>query len=429
MTTSASVRPAPRYAVFVEAPFTGAGQDCARFLLEQGVTPIVLASRPEAMPASLLHDFAGLGVEIRRCDTDSADAIVAVCRELAARGELVGVTSVYEYYCDMGAEVAARLGLAGPDPAAVAVCRSKAAMRRAMAQVPGLNPDFVVCASVEAAVGAAAEVGYPVVVKPVDLTGSLFVRRCDTAEQVAEITRQVMELGEYLGHAVEPAVVVEECVVGAEYSAEVMHGKVLGLTEKICSAPPLFLEMGHVFPAPVGGDLERLLVTKAEQAVKAIGVTWGPAHVELKLTGDGSDARVIEVNGRIAGDRIPELVRIASGVEITRLHMTALLGGAPDLTLTCEQTAAVHFLMLEPSGRLDAIDGIAEAEAMEGVHEAHLRPGVQPGLVYEANGSNRDRSAWIIAEGADRDEALGRARAAGARLTFTWSAADPAGVR
>uniref|UniRef100_A0AAU3GS98 ATP-grasp domain-containing protein n=1 Tax=Streptomyces sp. NBC_01401 TaxID=2903854 RepID=A0AAU3GS98_9ACTN len=410
-----------RFVVFIDSPWTGAGQDCARFLLERGVTPVIIAADPAALHPSLLHDYAELGVEIRACDLESADAVVAFCRELETHGELVGVTSVYEYYCDLGAQVAARLGLAGPDPEAVAICRSKAAMREAMSGTPGLNPLFQVAESPEEAVAAAEAIGFPVVVKPLDLTGSLYVRRCETAEDVAAITDEVMKLGAYLGHPVAAKVIVEECVLGAEYSAEIVHGKILGLTEKIGSEPPLFLEMGHIFPARLPAEQEQILLNKAELAVKAIGVTWGPAHVELKLTADGTDARVIEVNGRIAGDRIPEAVRIASGVDICRLHMTALLGGTPDLTLNCDRTAAIHFLMLEASGHIDAIDGVAEAQALEGVHEVHLRPGVQAGITYEANGSNRDRAAWIIAEGADRDEALGRARAAGDKLAFTWS--------
>lgn len=414
----------PRFVVFVESPLTGAGQDCAKFLLEQGVTPLVLAASPDSMAPSLRCDFADLNVEIRSCDTRSVDAVVAACRKIEAEGELVGVTSVYEYYCDIGAEVASRLGLAGPDPAAVTACRSKASMRRAMAGTPGLNPLFRLCASREEAVTTAAEFGFPVVVKPLDLTGSLWVRRCDSTDQVAAITEEIMWIGEYLGQKVTPQVVVEECVPGDEYSAEVMHGQVLGLTEKICSEPPFFLEMGHIFPAPVSGARERLLLEKVEQAVKAIGVTWGPAHVELKLTADGEDARVIEVNGRIAGDRIPELVRVASGVDMCRLHMTALIGGTPDLTLDCDRTAVVHFLMSASLGRLDAIDGVAEAESTEGVHEVHMRPGVQPGMVYRANGSNRDRAAWVIAEGAGRDEALSRAKEAGQKLVFSWSPLD-----
>ncbi|MEU3879601.1 MULTISPECIES: ATP-grasp domain-containing protein [Streptomyces] len=411
----------PRYVVFIDSPWTGAGQDCARFLLEQGITPLILAADPAHLHPSLLHDYAELGVAIHACDVDSADAIVAFCDDLATRGEVVGVTSVYEYYCDMGARVAARLGLAGPAPEAVAICRSKSAMREAMAPVPGLNPLFRVAESPEEAAAAADAIGYPVVVKPLDLTGSLFVRRCENAEDVTAITAEVMGLGEYLGHEVTPKVIVEECVLGAEYSAEIVHGKVLGLTEKIGSEPPLFLEMGHVFPAALPGEQERLLVEKAELAVKAVGITWGPSHVELKLTADGKDARVIEVNGRIAGDRIPEAVRIASGVDMCRLHMTALLGGAPDLTLTADRTAAIHFLMLKSSGHLDAIDGVEEALALEGVREVHLRPGVQAGIDYRANGSNRDRAAWIITEGADRDQALARAHKAGDTLTFTWS--------
>jgi biotin carboxylase len=415
-----------RYVVFLESPWTGAGQDCARFLQSQDVTPIILSKDPEHLHPSLRLDYTQLGVEISRCDTGSADAIIATCKELGERGELVGVTSVYEYYCDMGAHVAARLGLAGPDPAAIAACRSKEAMRLAMAAVAGLNPPFEACASVQAAVATAERIGFPVVVKPIDLTGSLFVRRCEDAAQVAAATREVLDLGEYLGHTVAPRVVVEECVPGAEFSAEIMHGRVLGLTEKICSPPPLFLEMGHVFPAELPVDLRQMLVAKAEQAVQAVGVTWGPAHVELRLTEDGADARIIEVNGRIAGDRIPEAVRVASGVDMCRLHMIALLGGEPDLSLTCDRTAIVHFLMLAPSGRLASIEGMADAQTLPGVHEVHLRPGVQAGMVYQANGSNRDRAAWIIAEGADRTEAVARATAAGESLTFVWEPAETA---
>jgi len=420
---------ATRIVAFIETPWTGAGQDCARYLLEHEVTPIILSKDPAHLHPALLADFAELGVRIDRCDTDSVDAIVSACTELKREGELVGVVSVYEYYCGIGAEVAAILGLPGPDPAAAHACRSKQASRQAMASVPGLNPEFEICAGAEAAVLAAGRLGYPVVVKPVDLTGSVHVRRCDSPDAVRELTETILGLGSYLGHDVVAKVMVEECVPGTEFSAEVMHGRVLGLTQKISSPPPHFIEMGHVFPAAVDEAISALLTAKAEQAVKAVGIVWGPAHVELKLTAEGTDARVIEVNGRVAGGRIPELVRIASGVDLCAIHMESLLGGSPDLTVECERTAVAHFVLLSPAGALTDVLGIELAASRPGVHEVRLRPGVQVGMTYEPNGSNRDRAAWILAEGANAVEAMERAEAAGQLLDFVWDGAvDPVTV-
>lgn len=427
MTSQASAA-ITRFVAFIETPWTGAGQDCATYLQGRGVTPIILSKDPEHLHPALLADFAALGVEIRRCDTDSVDAMVAACRDLSREGELAGVTSVYEYYCALGAEVAARLGLPGPDPAAAHACRDKQRSRELMAAVPGLNPEFEICDSADAAVRAAGRIGFPVVVKPIDLTGSVHVRRCDTTGDVVELTELILGLGSYLGHEVAARVVVEECVPGPEFSAEVMHGRVLGLTQKLSSSPPHFIEMGHVFPAAVDTATAERLAGKVEQAVKAVGITWGPAHVELKLTADGADARIIEVNGRVAGGRIPELVRIASGVDLCAIHMDSMLGGTPDLTLECERTAVAHFVMLEPAGRLADVLGLELAARQEGVHEVTLRPGVQVGMTYEPNGSNRDRAAWIVAEGADAAEAFARAKAAGGLVEFVWDgAADPAG--
>ena len=75
-----------RFVVFIDSPWTGAGQDCARYLMEQGVTPIIVATDPAALHPSLLHDYAELGVEIRACDVDSVDAVVDFCRELGTQG-------------------------------------------------------------------------------------------------------------------------------------------------------------------------------------------------------------------------------------------------------------------------------------------------------------------------------------------------------
>ena len=56
------------------------------------------------------------------------------------------------------------------------------------------------------------------------------------------------------------------------------------------------------------------------QALRALGLGWGPAHVELRLTQDGP--RIVEVNPRLAGGMIPRMVEEALGIDLIE-HVVA----------------------------------------------------------------------------------------------------------
>ncbi|SDK20970.1 Biotin carboxylase [Actinopolyspora mzabensis] len=411
-----------RVVVFVESPLTGAGTDAARLLAAEGVETVVLVAAPERLPEYLVRQYGEAGAELRRCDTADTAAVLAECRRIAATGKLLAVTSLYEYYTVRGAEVAAELGLPGPAPAAVRNCRSKSAMRHALDGVANLNPAFGICETVGEAVATASDIGFPVVVKPTGLTGSVYVRRCDTPEEVQRISRTILELDEYLRIPVDPQVAVEEHVAGPEFSAEVFDGEVLGLTEKRCGPPPNFIEMGHLFPADAPEHVRRLVTETARHAVSTLGLDWGAAHVEVRLTSSGDDARVIEVNSRLAGDRIPELVRLARGIDMTGLQVDALLGRPRHARPDRDQYAAVAFQLAPESGRLTAVEGIRQVEQLPGVVEVHHRIGI--GQVHQANGSNQDRAAWVIAVGDSGHQAISRAEAAARELRLAWDPAD-----
>ena len=89
------------------------------------------------------------------------------------------------------------------------------------------------------------------------------------------------------------------------------------------------------------------------QALAALGLGWGPAHVELRLTATGP--AVIEVNPRLAGGMIPDLVRSATGIDL--IAATVANGGRPAGaagTPSRAAGAAIRFLVAERSGRFVA---------------------------------------------------------------------------
>src|SRR5207237_1315667 len=134
---------------------------------------------------------------------------------------LAGVVTSSEYFVAVTARAATRLGLPGADPGAVERCRDKRCQRAALAGSGVAVPAHFPAATPEEAVTAALSIGFPVVVKPADGTGSRGVRLCCDPAEVRDhtaglLTRRRNERGQ----PTIPAVLVEEYVEGPEFSVE-----------------------------------------------------------------------------------------------------------------------------------------------------------------------------------------------------------------
>ena len=261
--------------VLVESNTTGSGRlfcSCARQL---GLRPVMLARDPARYPYVAADD-----IDYRVTDTGTAAGVLAACRDLG--GPVAGLTSSSEYFIATAAQAARALGRPHPAPGAVRACRDKHAQRVTLSAAGVGGPAFAAARSPDEAVAAAARIGYPVVVKPASGTGSIAVRRCETP---AEVRAAV----EYAFAGPDPAlppqhtVLVEEYLVGPEYSAELIDDQVVGITAKRLGGEPYFVEIGHDFPAPLAAADAKSVGETAVAAVRALGLGWGGAHVELRL--------------------------------------------------------------------------------------------------------------------------------------------------
>ena len=158
------------------------------------------------------------------------------------------------------------------------------------------------------------------------------------------------------------ALLVEALVEGPEFSVEVFSGRVIGITRKHLGAPPAFVEAGHDYPAVVSADVARALTAAVTRGTELLGLGWGPLHWELRM--QGGRAWAIEVNPRLAGGFIPELVRHAEGIDLIRETLRLVVGQAPELDPARHRHASIRFLFAPGAGRLDAAAGIEAARAM-----------------------------------------------------------------
>jgi len=388
----------------VESNTTGSGRQFCQVAAARGLRPVVLAHDPGRYPY-LAED----GIEHVRCDSSDPAAVFAVCDKLAADpAGLAGVTSSSEYFIALAARSAERLGLPAADGAAIERARRKDLQRAVLSQAGVPVPRYVAADSEQAAVRAAARIGFPVVVKPVTGSGSVGVTLCHDADRVRQCSRELLgATRNERGLAMPSLVLVEQYVTGREFSVELFAGEVVGVLAKHLGTAPYFVETGHDFPAALPPGEERALIDTARAAVSALGVGWGATHTELRLSDAG--AFVIEVNPRLAGGMIPSLLRAVTGRDVIDLAVARSTGEPPGPRQDARGShAAIRFLLAPRDGLLTAVSGLDEASRADGVEAVQVT--ARLGANLATTHSFQDRIGYAIAVGPDAATAAGRAR-------------------
>ncbi|MFG2602139.1 pyridoxal-phosphate dependent enzyme [Streptomyces sp. NPDC048514] len=384
-----------KFLIFIESNTSGTGMEALRTARELGLRPVLITGKPER--------YAGLdetGSEIVVCDTNSPAELRTVIQERFPRQSIAGLTTTSDFYVPVTAELTDWLDLPGNSAGSVAACRNKDVTRSVLWAAEVGQPKYAVVTDVDEVAKAVAEIGLPCVVKPSDDSGSNNVRLCADVDEAREMAARILAVRTNVrGQPAARTVLVEEFVQGDEYSVETFtHDGVttcVGVTAKSVTAGPYFVETGHVFPAPLPAHAANELAETAIAALAAVGWRSGAVHTEVKLTAAGP--RVLEINPRLAGGMIPELIRQAVGSDLLEQQLRAATDLPVDLTATRDGYAAIRFLLPDRAGVLSGVEGVEAALATPGVTRVAVtaRPGTAVNLVENAYG----RIGYIIAAG------------------------------
>jgi cysteine synthase A len=402
-----------RTMLFVESNTSGTGMTALTTAAAAGLRPVLLTSDPDRYAG-----LDGTGCDVLRCETNDIRAVRAAVTRRFRPGDLAGVTTTSEYYLPVTAALAEELGLPGNDTAAMALCRDKAAVRDLLSTMDAPAARYRRVSTPDTVPAAVAEVGLPCVVKPVDESGSLGVRLCATvAEARQHAARLLRRAVNGRRQAVVSAVLVEEFLDGPEYSVEIVMvdgaPRPVGITEKTVTGAPYFVESRHVYPAALPAEVAEALYRVAGSAVTAAGVTLGPVHVELRLTSRGPI--VVEVNARLAGGRIPEVIRLATGLDLVAQQINLACAAPVDFTASRDAAAGIAFLTAPEAGTLAAVHGVEAAAALPGVHAVAVT--ATPGTAVAPPVDGFGRIGHVIATGGDGRQVADTLSAALAAIT------------
>ncbi|MEH0406825.1 ATP-grasp domain-containing protein [Streptomyces sp. B21-089] len=285
-------------------------------------------------------------------DLTDPTALLAGGRALAARHDLSGVVTWDEWNLVPTARIARALGLPSNSVEVMRACRNKATARSLFAQHGVPSAASMKARTLLDAGLATMTLGFPAVIKPAAFAGSIGVIRVDRPE---ELPAAFAFASKGASRSREDTVVlVEEYLDGPEVSVECVTHRgettAVAVTRKHLGPAPYFDETGHTVDAT--DPLLTQVAPAAAAAVRALGITDGVQHVELRLV-DGKP-RLIEVNARIGGDMIGHLVRLATGIDLPKAAADLACGRAPDLTPTRRGAAGIRMLYPDASGTLTA---------------------------------------------------------------------------
>jgi biotin carboxylase len=401
------------YAAIVEAQLNWQGLRWLAAARELGFEPLFVTSNVDRYRE--VHRFAEIfaQVEVVVADTNEAGEIEAALRPWASDGGLRILLSQCDYNVPVTAEVARRFGLPGPSPSAAATARNKLATREACRAAGVPCPAYQHVTSLDDAVAAGHKIGFPCVVKPMTESASTDVELCsspdDLARRYSAITAEALDRR---GQPRPQGVLVEEYCIGYEVSVETFtsaSGTVaLAVSDKSLGAHPFFVEIGDVLPSALPDEVTSVLSQTAIAALDAVGHDFGPAHTEVRMTAQGP--RLIEVNARLGGADIPDLLEAAFGLRMYHETLRAFAGESPDLVPRHRRAAATRWFTAGTSGVVERIQGIDLARQAPGFVAAEFD--VRPGDRVEAAVSNHELCGYVLADAATSSEALRRAETA-----------------
>ncbi len=265
-----------------------------------------------------LNPGHGLAASSLNVSTTDVEGVVEAARTLAVDG-------VVTFASDVATEAVAacvhELGLPGPEPAVVNRMSNKAVFRSLQRHADLPHPEFVVTPDSTAVLEFAESVGWSVVVKPTDSSGSRGVALVN-GEGAPSLA---LAIDDALQSSRSREVIVEAVIPGTVVSgdAHVSAGEVSAFFPTVKHSRG-FVATGHSYPSEVSGSVHDEIGRQIGAACRAAGYVNGVLDFDVMVNGE--DVTLIEMSPRSGGNGIPELIERSYGYPMLTMAVASALG-------------------------------------------------------------------------------------------------------
>lgn len=322
------------------------------------------------------------------------EACLAYARDKQVDGVLTAAT---DFSVLTMSRIAEELHLPGINYQSAKVIKNKALVRKrlfeANADDTGISYEID---SVEDIADILPKIKFPVMMKPVDGSGSRGASKVEKTEDFVKAA--VFAMNGSITHRA----VAEPFIEGKEYGVEsfvdngVIH--VLGVMQKDMTLPPYYAELGHAIPSGLTPELETKVKSCVYRAIFALGVNHGSVNMDLLITNEGN-VHIVDVGARMGGNLIgSHIIPMGTGIDYMGNMIRAAVGDATNWKPEWQpKPVATKLLALTPGiiKKLPNFDQIAAEYNVQIEHHLHVGDTITP---YR---TNLDGCGYVVAHDID----------------------------
>lgn len=378
----------PRHIIFAAPFFLEATLRFVRGALElPDVTMTLVSQDPvDRLPLDIRDRLAG---HWRVDDALDAEQLFSAADKLQRRfGPADRYIGALEQLQVPLAEARERLGIEGLSATAAKNFRDKARMKTVLREAGVPCARHALSATPADAFRFAAEVGYPLIVKPPAGAGAAGTVRVDDEPELAGL------LDRFPPGPAKP-VLLEEFVSGTEHSFDsvMIGGRLVWHSISRYVPSPLevlenpWIQWCVLLPRDISGPEYDPIRAAAATGLAALGLETGLSHMEWFRLRDGR-VMVSEVGARPPGAQITSLLSYAHDIDFYRAWPRLLVYGEFEPPER-RYAAGAAYVRGQGGGAVRAIHGLDEAQRRFGslVVEVRLpKPGQSPSTSYEGDG-------------------------------------------
>lgn len=273
------------------------------------------------LPDNIAHKYSD---EYHNVSIVDKDAVLELARKLQIDG-------IMSFAVDPGVMTAAyvqeQMGLPGNPYESVCILQNKDRFRNFLTQ-HGFNvPKAKGFASIEEALSEKYWFPWPVIVKPTDSAGSKGVTRVDRLEDLEPALKVAFD------HSISGRVIVEEFIEKQGCSSDTDCFSVDGKLKFVSfsaqrfdeDAPNPYTPSAYSWPSTFTEAQEEELTSEIQRLLTLLGMRTSIYNIETRVGANGKPY-IMEVSPRGGGNRLAEMLRYATGVDLITNAVRAAVG-------------------------------------------------------------------------------------------------------
>ena len=352
-----------------------------------GYYVLCLDADPNALGFQIADEHAVINI------TDE-EACLTYAREKQVDGVLTAAT---DFSVLTMSRIAKEMHLPGINYNSAKIIKNKASVRKRLfeAQADDTDNSYEID-SIEAIDEILPKVKFPIMMKPVDGSGSRGASKVEKAEDFAKAAEFAMSV------SITHRAVAEPFIKGKEYGVEsfvdngVVH--VLSVMQKDMTKPPYYAELGHAIPSGLNPELETKVKTCVYRAICALEINHGSVNMDLLITNEGN-VHIVDIGARMGGNLIgSHIIPTGTGIDYMGNMIRAAVGDTTNWEAEWQPIPIATTLLALTPGKVQKLPNFDEIAMLYDVqieHHIHVGDTITP---YR---TNLDGCGYVVARDLD----------------------------